>query len=126
MKSNRLLVDACRVERENYFHKDRIAHYEKMLDNYRNDPSKTNRLSKQECLVCFYGSRIGGAAVTFRDCAFCGCRCTSGNTDVDVMCLACAKQAGLCKHCGADMEYKNRRKRNWPDVKEVEHDGEDA
>lgn len=124
MRSHRQRIDMASVENANYLHKDRIEHYEQMLLNYRKDPQKADRLSKQECVVCFYGSRIGGAAITFRDRAFCGDRCTSGNTNVDVMCRSCAKQAGLCKHCGADMDYKNRRTRNWPEVKEIP-DGHD-
>lgn len=35
-------------------------------------------------------------------------------TNVDVLCVDCARRAQLCKHCGADIDLKNRRKRTLP------------
>ena len=64
--------------------------------------------------MCFGGSRIGGAAMTRWTCAFCGKQAWCGNTAVDVLCHDCAAEHGLCKHCGADIDLKNRRVWNLP------------
>ena len=51
MRAHRQRIDMASVENANYLHKDRIEHYEQMLLNYREDPQKADRLSKQECVV---------------------------------------------------------------------------
>lgn len=84
-----------------------------ILDNYRKtvqDPDKELREKDQLCQVCYYGSRIGGAAITCANCGYCNKEMTFGSTAVDVLCPECAHALGVCKQCGADMEYKHRRK----------------
>jgi len=39
-----------------------------------------------------------------------------GNTRTDALCLECAQETMLCKHCGGDRELRTER-RDWPDSK---------
>lgn len=77
------------------------------------DPEKHNRVQSCLCRMCYYGSRIGGAAITAEACMCCGEEQTYGSTNTDALCLNCAKTTGLCKHCGADIELRVRRQK-WP------------
>lgn len=96
---------------QNTYHKERISYMRDFLQKIDEDPDKKKRLEKQECKVCFYQtSRIAGQSFTSTECSICDKEITHGNTDVDRLCQECAKAANLCKHCGADIEYKNRRK----------------
>jgi hypothetical protein len=89
------------------------------LETYRRaieDPKRHDRIVlDSQCRYCFYVSRrIGGAAVTQALCAGCGKVMTFGNTSTDLLCQSCAKLSGLCRHCGADVNGKMRRKINLP------------
>lgn len=53
--------------------------------------------------------RIGGAAITSTECGLCDTPMTFGNTNVDTTCPGCARDNGLCRHCAADIELKERR-----------------
>lgn len=87
-------------------------------DNIRLDSDMVERLSLQECKACFYVmGRIGGAAVTTQPCACCGVNQSYGSTCTDALCLNCAKEYSLCKHCGGDLDMRERR-RSWPTKKE--------
>lgn len=77
------------------------------------DPEKHNRVQSCLCRMCYYGSRIGGHAITVEPCMCCGEEQTYGSTNTDALCLNCAKTTGLCKHCGADIELRVRRQK-WP------------
>jgi hypothetical protein len=86
-----------------------------------------DRRQKQQCVWCFYYDyRFGGQAMTNSNCASCNKDGMFGSTDVDLLCLPCAKELNLCVHCGADMELKSRRRltplidtdQNWPVVPE--------
>ena len=81
--------------------------------NLETDPRKAERIEKSECVVCFYGSRIGGASMTNRECMSCGKNELYPSTATDVLCMGCAKKHDLCKHCGADIKLRVRRK-VWP------------
>ena len=74
------------------------------------DPEYKVRREKQECVVCYYLPRIGGAMITTAECPLCGVKIHSGSTNIDLLCANCAKVHRLCKHCGADIELKQRRK----------------
>lgn len=84
-----------------------------LANKYNKDPEKEKRLEVMECVPCFYGSRIGGAAMTSRECMSCGKDYLYSSTDTDVLCLKCAKKHDLCKHCGGDIKMRTRRK-DWP------------
>ena len=77
------------------------------------DPRLEERVEAQRCKACFYVPRIGGAAMTQRPCMCCGKSETYGSTSTDELCLPCAQEGGLCKHCGGDLDM-NRDRKNWP------------
>ena len=74
------------------------------------DPDKAIRLESQECVACFYSSKIGGSVVTSRPCGSCEAMIHCGNSCIDRLCMDCAQKYRLCKHCGADINLRNRRK----------------
>lgn len=77
------------------------------------DAGKSERLARLECKACFYASRIGGAAMTYRPCMCCGSRELYSSTATDVLCAPCATASDLCKRCGGDREMHAQRK-GWP------------
>ncbi len=85
-------------------------------NNLTTDPDKKKRIEAQQCAPCFYSSRIGGQAMTNRDCMSCGQTQTYSSTATDVLCKQCAIDAELCKQCGADLKLRVRRK-DWPKPK---------
>ena len=119
MRARRQRISNYSIQWENERHKDRIASMRELLDKIDTDPQKKDRIKKCECKICFYqtGGRIGGAAMTDRECAFCGEVMHFGSTATNKMCQGCATKAGLCKICGADINYVNKRKRELPEVK---------
>lgn len=104
-------IDLVSVEWANGRQLNRIDHALKLVEKINTDPHRKERLKESECLLCYKESRVSCAACSDRPCGICEKRLTAGNTDVDVLCLECAKKSKLCKHCGADIDYKNRRKR---------------
>ena len=87
-------------------------------DNIRSDRLKQERLDKSECKICFYVSgRMGGCAMTQRPCSICGKDYWYGSTCTDALCMECAREHELCKHCGADRELRERR-RNFKWIKD--------
>lgn len=100
-------------------------HVQHVLDRAREiaeDTRKEERLKRHECKACFYSSRIGGAAMTTRPCMCCGKELMHSSTATDVLCLDCARQHSLCKHCGGDLEMRAGR-RNWPIPDDRGHGG---
>jgi len=73
-----------------------------------NDTNKEKRLKEQECKVCYTSSKIGGAALCSSQCGICQKTLHYSNTCIDILCKDCAKEHNLCKHCGGDIELKNR------------------
>ncbi len=94
------------VKHRTWMQKGRLEHFQKIV----NDTDKKNRLENQECVCCHYDSKMGGAAMTKTNCSMCEKEMHFGSTSIDRLCKECAKEHGLCKHCGADMDYKQRRK----------------
>jgi len=120
MNRTRTKVDTYSVTWANERHKESIAYYRRRLKSVDEDPKRKERIAASECAMCHYDkSCIGAAVCTFSPCAFCDERLYSGNSNIDLMCTACAAKAGLCKHCGADIDLKNRRKRVLPVPTEV-------
>ena len=95
--------------------KGRVDELLRHADEVRDDSRKRDRQDRHECRACFYGGRIGGAAMTRRDCMCCGESQLYGSTATDVLCLECAKIHKLCKHCGGDLEMRTRR-REWDET----------
>ena len=99
-----------------------IAHVQALLnraEEIRSDARKNERVSKLECKACFYGQKIGGAAMTYRACMCCRTRVLYSSTNTDVLCVNCAGAHGLCKHCGGDLNMRARR-RDWPAAPDAE------
>lgn len=110
MKRRAPIMDKSSLYRFTETSKRRLKETLEHSDNLRNDPDKKERIEAHECVVCFYGSRFGGAAMTEQDCMSCGEEQLYSSTATDVLCNKCAKDNNLCKHCGADIELKQRRK----------------
>ena len=76
---------------------------------YLTDPDKKERRRSQQCVCCFYGDRIGGAAMTASFCGHCETELMSSSTNIDKLCGACAINLNLCRHCAASVELKTSR-----------------
>ena len=76
------------------------------------DPEQKERRKAGECKTCYYihHSRMGGAAMTTRPCGICHMPVTYSSTNTDKLCMDCAQTHQLCKHCGADVLLRPRRK----------------
>ena len=73
------------------------------------DPSKSLRLLRQECVCCYYDARVGGSALTKSSCIGCERNMVFPSTCTDRLCEDCAREYNLCRHCGSDMELKIRK-----------------
>lgn len=110
-------IDLCSIEnatcRANHYYLAALERAEKMRD----DADQKSRHEASECVVCYvpYGAgRMGGATSTSRPCAICATILNFGNTCIDMLCVDCARENQLCKHCGGDVDLKYRRKpRAW-------------
>lgn len=96
--------------------KERMQSIMDLADKLRHDPEKHNRMQACLCPMCYYGSRLGGQAVTTEPCMCCGEEQMYSSTATDALCRPCAQETGLCKHCGGDRELRVRRKK-WPEPK---------
>ncbi len=105
-KLSRSIVALSTAKGKQYVEKT-IVSAEKM----KGDVDREKRLSEGLCLSCYYlyHSRMGGAAVTYRDCAQCDKEMVFGSTATDLLCKPCGKENGLCVRCSADIELKERR-----------------
>lgn len=98
---------------------DYIKRTIQLAKDLQNDPENKNRLSESECLVCYYGQRgMHTNAFVYTNCQCCNKELQFVNSDTDKTCLECAINHKLCKHCGSDIQYKNRRKIRVFDFKE--------
>jgi len=115
-------IDLYTIERTTDNAKAAVEHYVDRALELRFDPRKSERLPKQECVVCFYTSRVAGAACSQRPCALCGIKLYSGSTHVHTLCIPCAKLNSLCCDCGGDIDLKLRRRKaiNQPTTVYVE------
>ena len=112
MNIPRRVIDRCSVVRATFSAKHRVSEYLRLAELFANDPEQEARREQNLCVVCHYiKGRIGGAAMSFTQCGLCDGEMVCGNTCIDVICQDCAKTAMLCKHCGADLNLKDRRKK---------------
>lgn len=112
MHAKRKNINKATILSKTHFNKDIIKHTLSLYEKFKKDPEKEQRYKEQECLVCYYRSgRVGGSVVTSTECGKCETLMHFGNTCVDVLCKKCAKELRLCKHCGGDIDCKNRRNR---------------
>lgn len=90
--------------------KNSIADIKELVNNYNNDPSKNTRLKVNECIYCFYGNKWGGSGYTEASCYICKDPMMFSSTYTDKLCKECSIKYKSCRHCGADIELKIRRK----------------
>lgn len=108
--------------------KEQIQHILQLAERIASDVEKEKRESMHLCLCCYYArsQRIGGAAITSKPCGVCEETMQFGSTATDAVCDSCAKEQGLCKQCGADIELAERRKpypfENEINKKEISND----
>jgi len=117
MERKRRIMSASNMESWTRASKDRMQRAIDFADRLRTDPEHHNRVQAGLCRMCYYGSHIGGQAITTEPCMCCGKEQTYSSTATDILCRDCAKETGLCKRCGGDREGKIRRK--WPSVKDL-------
>lgn len=111
MRQNPSKIDRASVEYATGSSSRIIKDCLKRAEDILSDANKAARAEKCQCAACFYvRSRIGGAAMTHRDCGICGKDQLYSSTSTDVICMECARTNGLCKHCGGDIDMKPRRK----------------
>lgn len=90
--------------------KNRIADYINITEKLTTDPEKKQRLHAQECVCCYYISVMAGQGFTESKCYNCDVEMSFSTTSQDKLCDDCAKVFKACKHCGADINLKNRNK----------------
>jgi hypothetical protein len=113
VRSRPTRMDVCHMVNATGMAKHHVEHILKLANAIQNDTCREERLKKHECIACFYGSHIGGASITEQPCGLCGKTEYYCSTSTDDICMECAKEHHLCKHCGGDLDMKVRR-RNWP------------
>ena len=92
--------------RQRQYAADIVARAKRITD----DTERAARLQVMECVMCHKAGRIGGASMTSAGCGACGAVMRFCSTSTDCLCLECAKEHNLCKHCGSDIDLKQRRK----------------
>lgn len=105
-----------------YRTKERMDGLIDLAHKLETDPERDQRLRECLCRMCYYGSRLGGAAIKSEPCMCCGAVQTYGSTNTDALRLTCAQETELCKHCGGDRELRVKR-RKWPSAKEKKGGG---
>ena len=94
------------IEFATMINKSRLEDYIEIIK----DEDKSEKLTMQECQICYYNAKIGGSAMTASNCQICDTDMMFGSTCVDKLCIACAKKFKLCKHCGADIRLNSNTK----------------
>lgn len=107
-----LEFDLDEVNKTTYYQSRRFNDLRSRIEKAVADLDKKERLKDQECQVCFYldNNALAGQAFTHYTCRACGIELINPNTNVNALCLDCAKKHKLCIHCGADLDLGNRRK----------------
>ena len=109
MKRSKL--DNSHISLRNWAMIDYIKSTLLLAKNLQEDPQKQQRIKNCMCLVCWYkagGMHTNAGVIT--NCRSCNKDLQFGNGNIDAVCIDCAKDHKICKHCGADIEYKVRRK----------------
>lgn len=100
------MIDKADAEKAKYFNKEFINKVTSKLIRYYSDPDKKERKADGLCKCCYYYmyDRVGGCAITIKNCECCGEEMSFGSTTTDKYCLKCAKENGYCKQCGQKMD----------------------
>jgi len=83
----------------------------KLAENLQRDPQLELRIQENVCVTCFYTERgqIVMNAFHHQPCGLCLTPQIYVNSRTDVLCLKCANEHSLCKHCGADWNLDSTR-----------------
>lgn len=113
-------IDRVSIERNTYASGYYLEAVVDRADKMTQDLEAGKRKKESYCVMCYvpYGAgRVGGAACTSRECGLCDTIIHSGNTNIDMLCQPCAVENRLCRHCGADVDLRNRRKKRKYETK---------
>ena len=89
------------IEQATKYNKMFSDNYIKRWKDYENDIKKDYREKKHLCRECCYlKSWIGGAVMTTSKCELCGREIINTSTNTDKVCVKCAKELNICRHCG--------------------------
>ncbi len=102
-KESVLIAEGKAKSRE---HKKRVDEKIAQLLAYTSDSDKPNRKSAHLCKYCHYVDtyRIGGSAITDKNCDACGEAMTFASTCTNKLCHKCSEKLNLCKRCGQRIE----------------------
>lgn len=114
MKKQSPVFDAVLLVSRTARSRQRVERLLQQAKDIEADAHKEQRIQAQRCKACYYFPVLAGQAITYQSCACCGGDQVYSSTATDVLCLACAQQHGLCKHCGGDLEM-NIDRSTWPD-----------
>lgn len=104
------IIDRVTIERATGDAVYRCESMERTAEKMKKDPDKNKRMEKQQCVVCFYITRVHLNAFYQSKCGICDSKILSSNSDVGVLCKTCAVENELCLTCGADIDLKRKRK----------------
>ena len=112
MRQTKSKIDRASIAHANGRAKQHAESILKKAESLKNDSNQKERVKECKCKTCFYllNERIGGAAMTNRECGICEKDMLFSSTSTEPICIECAKKNGLCKQCGGDIETKERRK----------------
>lgn len=103
-------VDSKRVSRATSQALKRKCDIRTQASNLIHDPDLGARTNTQKCVVCFYlNHRIVQQAFFSQPCGICEVPQTYCNSDTNILCLKCAQEHGICRHCGADFNLNEDR-----------------
>lgn len=77
----------------------------KTMNDFQTDVQLAERVSLGLCTYCMYIEKniVGGQAITHTSCSICNSVLVFHSTIVDRLCLNCAIDNSLCKHCSSDL-----------------------
>lgn len=101
------------INMRNWGSEERLERMQKAVAAAFLDVRKDERRKRGECKSCYY-LRVGvvaGQAFSSRPCKNESCSNESkhANTDVPDYCIDCSTTYGICRRCGADLEFKVRK-----------------
>lgn len=93
------------IETRTYLNQQYEKKMKQRLKDFDEDLKKEKREKQHLCKYCFYlKSNLSGQAFTASNCRMCDKETIFPTTQTDVLCIDCAKENGLCKECGAEMD----------------------
>lgn len=100
------MFDSSIKDNKTYYNKKHVEKLKSKLNDYDKDPHKFIRQGEMICRHCYYieNDRIAGQAFCTKNCSNCGKEMNFATTDTDELCIQCAKELNVCKHCGGKMD----------------------